>query len=34
MPDEKDLKDLKEEEEKDLGEKLDEDFDLGNEFRD
>jgi nucleosome assembly protein 1-like 1 len=34
MPDEKDVEKLAEEEEKDLGDKMDEDFDLGNEFKD
>jgi nucleosome assembly protein 1-like 1 len=34
MPEEKDLVNINEEEEKELGEKMDEDFDLGNEFKD
>lgn len=34
MPDEKDLEGAGEEEEKDLGEKMDQDFDLGNDFKD
>jgi nucleosome assembly protein 1-like 1 len=34
MPDENDIEMLAEEEEKDLGDKMDEDFDLGNEFKD
>jgi nucleosome assembly protein 1-like 1 len=34
MPDEKQLQEQENEEEKDMGEKMDEDFDLGNEFKD
>jgi len=34
MPDEKDLETGGEEEEKDLGEKMDADFDIGNDFKD
>lgn len=34
MPDEKNLAEIEEEEEKELGEKMDEDFDMGNEFKD
>lgn len=34
LPDEKDLGNIDEEEEKNLGEKMDEDFDLGNDFKD
>lgn len=34
MPDEKDLKEEQDEEEKTLGDKMDEDFDMGNEFKD
>jgi nucleosome assembly protein 1-like 1 len=34
MPDEKELEGVGEEEEKDLGEKMDADFDLGNDFKD
>lgn len=34
MPDEKELEKGDEEEEKDFGDKMDEDFDMGNEFKD
>jgi hypothetical protein len=34
MPEEKDLAEEENEEEKTLGDKMDEDFDLGNEFKD
>jgi nucleosome assembly protein 1-like 1 len=34
MPDAKDLENIKEEEERELGSKMDEDFELGNEFKD
>ena len=34
MPDEKELEGEGNEEEKDLGEKMDADFDLGNDFKD
>ena len=34
MPDEKDVDKMDEEEEKNLGDKMDDDFDLGNEFKD
>lgn len=34
LPEEKDLPNIDEEEEKNLGEKMDEDFDMGNEFKD
>lgn len=34
MPDEKDLDKADEEEEKDLGDQMDEDFEIGNEFKD
>lgn len=34
LPEEKDLEKIDEEEEKDLGDKMDEDFDMGNEFKD
>ena len=34
MPDEKEMANIQEEEEKELGEKMDEDFDMGNEFKD
>ena len=34
LPDSKDLANIKEEEEKELGDKMDDDFELGNEFKD
>jgi hypothetical protein len=34
MPETKDLENIKEEEERELGNKMDEDFELGNEFKD
>lgn len=34
MPDTKDLENIKEEEERELGNKMDEDFEIGNEFKD
>jgi nucleosome assembly protein 1-like 1 len=34
MPDTKEIENIKEEEEKELGDKLDEDFEIGNEFKD